>query len=312
MSIEEDKQYVLSIIVPIYNVEKYLQECLDSIYKIKNITFEVILVNDESPDNCSKIIASYADRYSHNTKVIEQKNGGLSAARNAGLNIASGKYISFVDSDDIIISEVLVELCEAGLNLDLDIVAANTLTFLDNDRTEVAKIEAPVQLTNRVMKGIDYLESAFLLGYKRINCWNKIYKASFLKTNNLEFEHKLLFEDIPFTFDSFFIAEKVLVIPKFLYLYRQRQGSIMTTSGQRTDHSRIKIVKHILSLLERHKYKGNAFDDYIIYLIWEYAHGTKTYELRLLFKMFIRRKYSFRGLFRLIIVALFIPRILND
>ena len=95
------KNMKLSIVVPIYNVEKYLEECLESIYKL-NIKKEIILVNDESPDKSYLIIEKYKKLYPNETVIINQKNKGLSGARNSGLEIAKGKYIAFIDSDDFI------------------------------------------------------------------------------------------------------------------------------------------------------------------------------------------------------------------
>ena len=92
---------LLSIIVPVYNVEKYIERCIKSILNQSFTNFELILVDDGSPDNCGKICDEYKKKDSR-IKVIHKKNGGLSDARNAGLNIATGKYIGFVDSDDII------------------------------------------------------------------------------------------------------------------------------------------------------------------------------------------------------------------
>ncbi|MGL5087873.1 MAG: glycosyltransferase family 2 protein [Cetobacterium sp.] len=92
----------LTIIVPVYNVEKYLKDCLDSIYKINNIKYEVILVNDGSTDSSLNILKEYRSLYPKLTKIIDKENGGLSSARNAGIREARGEYLSFIDSDDII------------------------------------------------------------------------------------------------------------------------------------------------------------------------------------------------------------------
>ncbi|MGL4687379.1 MAG: glycosyltransferase family 2 protein, partial [Fusobacteriaceae bacterium] len=92
----------LSIIVPIYMVEEYLEECLESLYKIEGIEKEIILVNDGSPDNSYLIIEEFKKKYPKETVIIKKKNGGLSSARNLGISVAKGKYISFIDSDDFI------------------------------------------------------------------------------------------------------------------------------------------------------------------------------------------------------------------
>lgn len=106
-----DTAVFLSIIIPVYNVEKYLRECLDSCLE-QNVTseeYEIICVDDGSPDNCGKILDEYALQYS-NIRVIHKENGGLSSARNAGLDVAIGKYVWFVDSDDFIGRNILADL----------------------------------------------------------------------------------------------------------------------------------------------------------------------------------------------------------
>lgn len=95
----------LTFIVPVYNVESFLKECLDSIYSVENIDYEVILVNDGSTDGSLNILQEYRDKFPKITKVIDKENGGLSSARNAGIRDAKGEYLSFIDSDDIIDSK---------------------------------------------------------------------------------------------------------------------------------------------------------------------------------------------------------------
>ncbi|MDG0811835.1 glycosyltransferase [Cohnella rhizosphaerae] len=123
----------LSIIIPVYNVEEYLQECLDSIYKIKEINKEVIIINDGSTDSSQTIIDKYLEKYPLDTKVIIQENQGLSGARNSGLNVAEGEYVTFIDSDDFIIPQKYVELFNLGVNCNLDIIVGGfKYKFKDN------------------------------------------------------------------------------------------------------------------------------------------------------------------------------------
>ncbi|MEG2256401.1 MAG: glycosyltransferase, partial [Cetobacterium sp.] len=119
----------LTFIVPVYNVETFLEECLDSIYKVENIEYEVILVNDGSTDRSLDILKKYKEKYSEITKIIDKKNGGLSSARNAGIRDAKGEYLSFIDSDDIIDSKGFEEFFKEGQKLDLDIMVGNMRYF---------------------------------------------------------------------------------------------------------------------------------------------------------------------------------------
>ena len=121
---DRNNEILLSVIVPIYNVQKYLKMCIESILpQIKNKA-EMILVDDGSTDRCSEICDFYAARYDY-IKVIHQKNAGLSAARNAGLDISSGKYIMFVDSDDFIIKNSVEKIIRELEHIDVDIFFAD-------------------------------------------------------------------------------------------------------------------------------------------------------------------------------------------
>lgn len=115
----------LSIIVPIYNVEDYLEECLESLYNIKNIELEIILVNDGSKDNSFKIMEKFKDMYPEKTVLINKENGGLSSARNAGMKAAVGEYISFIDSDDFIDVDEFERFFKEGQKDKLDVIVGN-------------------------------------------------------------------------------------------------------------------------------------------------------------------------------------------
>lgn len=306
-------QLALSIIVPIYNVEAYLEDCLHSIYSLSNINYEVILVNDGSPDNSAAIIERFQQQYPNNTVVINRENGGLSAARNSGLKVAKGDYIALIDSDDYISSAALTNLYQHAIEDNLDIAVAQSLTFW-GDRTSAAQ---PLAIPSNILQlaptsGLHFLEASFNAKYKRVNCWNKLYKRSFIEQHQLLFIEKLLFEDVPFTFEAFFAAAKVKAFALDYYYYRQRPGSIMTSTHQKADPSRVIIVKHVLALFNQYQYQGKAFDDYLIYQLWENACGTKQRHLTLC-KTFIKRgKSSHRGLVRLLFIMLGLPTAISE
>ena len=302
----------LSIIVPIYNVEQYLDDCLSSIYALEGVNYEVILVNDGSPDNSADIIKKFNNLYPERTVVINKKNGGLSAARNSGLNIAQGKYIALIDSDDYIDSKALFSLYQAAVEEDLDIATAQSLTFWKDSNSPTSTIKIPENILDlEVTNGIHFIDASFNANYRRINCWNKIYKHEFIKQHNLQFIEKLLFEDIPFTFEAFFSAQRVKAYPLDYYYYRQRPDSIMTSAHQKADPSRITIINHILNLLTKHHYLGSAFDDYLIYQLWENACGTKQHHFSLCKTFIKRRKLSIKGVIRLTFIAIGLPNLLS-
>jgi glycosyltransferase involved in cell wall biosynthesis len=301
----------LSIIVPIYYVEEYLEECLTSIYALEDMTYEVILVNDGSPDNCSAIIERFNQQYASNTVVINQKNAGLSAARNSGLCVAKGKYVALVDSDDYIASKVLFTLYQYALNEDLDIAFAQSLTFWKGSGAQTKTLTIPSAVTNlEVTNGLNILETSFQAGYKRINCWNKIYKRDFLQANNLIFVEGIFFEDVPFTFQAFFVASRVKAFALDYYYYRQRPGSIMTSKNQKSDPSRITIINNVLHLFSKHSYSGNSFDDYLIYQLWENACGTGNRHTKLCITFIKRHKVSSRGAVRLLFILMGLAKLM--
>jgi hypothetical protein len=174
------------------------------------------------------------------------------------------------------------------------------------------ELKFPEHLYGHKFNGKKFLEESFQYGYRRVNCWNKLYRKKFLETNNIKFIDKLLFEDVPFTFNCFFNASKVAVIDHAYYYYRQRPGSIMTSPKQRKDPSRIFIIKHILNLLKHHEYTNAVFDDYLIYMLWENSYGTNNWNLPLALRLLTRFKFSVRGLFRLILIMLRIPKVVKN
>ena len=141
----------LSIIIPVYNVEKYLEECLNSISKIKDVNYEILIVNDGSPDNSQKIIEKFCEN-NNRAKFFIKDNGGLSSARNYGLERAKGEYVWFVDSDDFINSNEFQKFYK-GLEKDLEILIGNFQIFKNNNFSKEEKFLED----NIVLSGKDIL-----------------------------------------------------------------------------------------------------------------------------------------------------------
>lgn len=240
----------LTIVVPVYNVEKYLKECLDSIYSIKNIDYEVILVNDGSTDNSLTILNEYKDRYFDKTKIIDKKNGGLSSARNAGLEVAKGDYISFIDSDDIIDPEEFEKFFKEGKELDLDVIVGNMRYFSDKKKGDPLFRSEGIKKLD-VVEGTKFFKTLFE-GQKcfREEVVDDIYKRDFLLENNLYFLDGILHEDSLFTPKVYLKAKRVKYIDRAFYFYRQRSGSIMSKV---TDKSIDSLEKICFMLLDEYK-----------------------------------------------------------
>lgn len=218
----------ISVIVPIYKVEKYLDKCINSIINQTYKNLEIILVDDGSPDKCPQICDQYKKKDGR-IKVIHKPNGGLSDARNAGMKIASGQYISFIDSDDYVSDDFIETLYDVMKSEKSDIVECETIKFCDGEVAKAAQEEFNT-LTVKTEEGLKMLiaENGF-----HQHVWNKLYKAEIVK--GVYFEKGKLNEDEFWTYQIFGKAKKISKINKPMYYYlQQRSTSIMgNTFGMR-------------------------------------------------------------------------------
>ena len=210
---------LLSIIVPVYKVENYLQKCIDSILAQTFTDFELILVEDGSPDGCPALCDAAAAKDAR-VRVIHQKNGGLSAARNAGLDAARGAWIGFVDSDDYIAPEMYETLYKAVQSTGADLALC--------DYAEVNEAGTPCpkmhgSLSGMELTGRELLQKASALMVQL--AWNKLYRRAIFA--QLRYPVGKLNEDIFMSPDICRQARKAVVVPEALYYYVQRSSSIM-------------------------------------------------------------------------------------
>lgn len=224
----------LSIIVPIYNVEDYLEECLKSLYNIKNIKLEIILVNDGSKDNSFKIMEKFKEIYPEKTVLINKKNGGLSSARNAGMEAAVGEYISFIDSDDFVDSDDFEKFFREGQKDKLDVMVGN-MRYYTPEKTGDSLFRSDIVKNSGIVNGIDFFWNLF----QKPKCFREevvddIYKREFLLKNNIWFNENIVHEDSEFTPLVYLKAEKVRYIDRAFYFYRQRTGSIMNKVSEKS------------------------------------------------------------------------------
>lgn len=214
----------ISIIVPIYNVEKYLSDCIDSLSAQTYPNIEIILVDDGSPDHCPQICDQYVKQDSR-IKVIHKKNGGLSDARNVGLKAASGKYIMYVDSDDYIEIDACEQLLK-GMQEDVDFVVGAI--------KEIRKTEIVYQKHTNLISGKKYGAKEFVMKSIQKNEWYapavlNLYRRSFLLNNGLFFKVGFYFEDTEMLPRLYLAAKKIVYIDYSFYNYVIRENSIMTT-----------------------------------------------------------------------------------
>ena len=218
---------LISVIVPVYNVEKYLDYCINSIANQTYNNLEILLIDDGSTDQSSAICDKWAVK-DKRIKVIHKENGGLSDARNAGMQMAKGAYIAFIDSDDWIEKYYIEYLYRAIKETGAEISACEVRQVVDGQKTE--------KLNNKVLSEIKCTTEEALAtilkgnGFRAV-AWNKLYKASLLSEET--FKVGVLHEDEFFTYRIIGKAKILSFVENPLYNYRQRSGSIMKTISMR-------------------------------------------------------------------------------
>lgn len=217
----------LSIIVPVYNVERYLLRCLDSLYAqdLEEDEYEVIVVNDSSLDGSLAIAENFSREHS-NVKVVTRPNGGLSAARNTGLEYATGEYVWFVDSDDWIESNCIPELYAFATENALDVLSFNRIKVTEGGRQYGRREGIPNE--KKVFSGPDFLCEMTSVSP---GAWCYIVKKSLLDEHRLRFYEGILHEDNEFTPRLFFYAQRIAFWDYVAYFYFQRNGSIMRSAN---------------------------------------------------------------------------------
>lgn len=214
----------ISVIVPVYNTEKYLRRCLDSLlYQDIDEKYEIIVVNDGSTDGSLDIAEAYTEFFG-NVKVYSRENGGLSAARNTGLEYARGKYTAFVDSDDYVDIKYLSEMYNAAEGTEADIVCCNFRCV--NEDGSLASLDGIFKHRPGVFDSKKMLSSLLLDVTTRNFAWNKLYRRELFAGYNIRFPVGKLYEDMRTMPRLFKRSKKIAVVDGVLYNYVQRSGSI--------------------------------------------------------------------------------------
>lgn len=214
----------LSIVIPVYNVEKYIAKCLHSCIEQKcrlGVDYEIICVNDGSKDKSADIISTFISDYS-GISLINKENGGLSSARNAGLNVAKGDYIWFVDSDDYISNNCLSSLIKR-LDGEVDMLNIQySLVFEDSRKIN----KQPIYVINKTQNGKEILMKG---GYPTI-VPGTIYKITLLRNNGISFYQGILHEDTEFMPRVLYFARRVESYKEYVYNYLQRSSGSITSN----------------------------------------------------------------------------------
>lgn len=277
---------LISVIVPVYKVEKYLNRCIDSIIKQTYHNLEIILVDDGSPDNSGKICDEYAKK-DKRIKVIHKPNGGLSDARNYALEIAEGEYIGFVDSDDYIkedMFQTLYDLCEEN-KADISIVSFYEMI---EDKVIAVRNSGELQIMDKIEAIKELLIDTKIQSY----AWNKLFrKELFVGTR---FPTGKNFEDIATTLILFEKCNKIVRLEEPKYCYVRRNDSIVGIRNYKTYHDYMEVIWDKYLYL-KDKYPSievyNAYN-FIINMIWVYTIIV-SYDIKELYSEFDKRYKNF-------------------
>ena len=241
----------ISIIIPVYKVEKYLPACLDSALQQEFDSFEVVAVNDGSPDACGDILAEYGQRYPH-LKVITQENRGLGGARNTGIAASEGDFLLFLDSDDTLAAGALAFLYDQAQRSDADMVCFGMNYVAEDGR---------ILSTYRALDGgVRQLTSQEYLIHFANNsyAWNKFYRASLFKGHDIRFPSRAWYEDLATIPKIVLQSQTIVLTDRVFYNYLQRGDSIMHLSHADRVAEMLDAVEDVLNY-----YKQNgAFDAY--------------------------------------------------
>jgi len=226
----------LSVIIPVYNAEKYLRECVDSVLNQTENDLEIILVNDGSPDNSGAIIAEYAARCPEKITAITVENGGQGRARNCGIDIARGEFLSFIDSDDYIEPDMYALMLAAAEENDADVVVCDMEKHFDDGRREY--VHAALQNAPLASAG---------------SSSNKIFRRS--AVGAIRFPTGLGYEDFAFSAKLLMLSRKTVFVDKPLYVYRCGQTSTMNNNNAGKNLDIITVMEDIRAFAEAGGYQ---------------------------------------------------------
>ena len=230
---------LISVIVPVYKVEKYLEKCIESVLKQTYTNLQIILVDDGSPDNCGKICDEYAKKDSR-IEVIHKANGGLSDARNVGISKAKGRYIGFVDSDDYIKEDMYEILLNLIKKYDADVSICNLYDVIDGNEC-IRNKENGIREYSR----LDILKKVLLDKNIQSYAWNKLYKKELF--DEIKYPIRKKYEDIGTTFYLFEKCNKIVVTSEPEYYYLKRADSLVNNVTESTilDYTEIIIQRYL-------------------------------------------------------------------
>ena len=243
----------LSIIVPVYNVERYLEKCLKSLCGL-NIENEIIIINDGTKDGSLEIAEKFRENHKNeNIKIISQKNQGLSEARNNGLKVAKGEYISFIDSDDFVDTENYEQFINETIKDKVDIGIGRYKKIIEKNNGTETELECVTEIRNynkgEIKTGKEYFDIMYRNDMHDPEVWDDLFRREFLLDNNIFFKKRRMHEDEIFTVETLLKASKVRFYGIYYYNYLQREKSIMSTKSLKNYQDMEKNINEIYNFM---------------------------------------------------------------
>lgn len=242
----------VSIIVPFYNVENYIEKCLQSLVNQTLEDIEILLVNDGSQDTSEAIAKQFAEKYPNKIIYLEKENGGLSDARNYAIPYAKGQYIAFLDSDDYVETNMYEEMYNKAQKEDLDYIECDFLWEYPDKTLE--------------SKGKQYSNKKEMFIHTRVVAWNKLIKREIVQNNHLEFPKGYRYEDVEFFYKLLPFIHHYGIVQKPLIHYVQRENSISNVQNARTKEI-IDVLGHVIEYYK----ENNLFEEYQEEIEYTYA-----------------------------------------
>lgn len=234
----------VSVVIPIYNVEKYLQRCVDSVLNQTLKDIEIICINDGSTDNSALILDNYKDI--SNIKIITQENSGISVARNIGIKNSSGDFIAFLDSDDFVDNDFYEKLYNKAVEFGADIACASIIR--ENDKKQIVLINySDVQKSNDIKCKFKLAKSP---EYNFV--WNKLFRKNFLIEKNIEFISGMIYEDMCFIPDTLEASNLLITVPDTYYHYWKHSGSVVKGSSDKHRADKLKAFAYLMEKCKKY------------------------------------------------------------
>ncbi len=241
----------VSVIVPVYNVEQYIEKCINSLVNQTLDDIELIFVNDGTKDNSEEIILNYQKNYPNKIKYLKKDNGGLSSARNFGIPYATGDYIAFLDSDDYVEPDMYENMYNEAVKGNYDMVECGFIWEYPNKKK--------IDIGNIYQNQKEALEKA------RVVAWNKLYKKDIILNSKVRFPEGLRYEDVEFFYNILPELNKIGFVRKPFIHYVQRESSISNTQNEKT-----KDIFTILDDVLQYYKENNLWDEYYTQLEYIY------------------------------------------